>query len=130
PRQLHSVEDRAWQDRLTQVWPKVDAGTQPFLLREGPSELVEMPIAGVIDYVTTPELVDRFVAANTALAAKPDRDVFVTIAFHLETVSDLGGRLVDALATVRARADLEHNLRFVTIEQAADLAAFSLQPSR
>jgi len=125
-RQLHSIEDVAWRSRLTQIWPNITAASQPFVIRAASTELVELPIAAVVDYVTTPELVARFEAAKNRLDADPTRDQLVVVAFHLETISDLEGRLVDAMTTVRARPELARELVFATTEEAADLAQFSL----
>jgi hypothetical protein len=130
PHQLSSLDDDAWLHRLAQVWPNVETTTQPFYLPGAATQLVELPITAVIDYVTTPELVARFDSAKTRLDADRAHDVFVVVAFHLETISALAGRLVDAMTTVRARPELARELVYVTAEQAAELARFALSSPR
>jgi hypothetical protein len=115
--------------RLAQVWPHVEATSQPFLVRGGGLQpIVELPIAAVVDYTSPQDLVGAFEAAHARLRRDPTRDVFVVIAFHLETASDYGARLGDAIAAVRSRGELADELVFRTVDQAAELARFALAP--
>jgi hypothetical protein len=127
PRRLHDLDDDQWQQRLTQVWPRIDATTQPFYLRAGPVQLLELPIAVVVDYASTAELVSTFEVAHAHLVQDPAHDVFVVVAFHLETLSDFAGRLVDAITQLRANPKIAGELMYATVDEAAELARFTLQ---
>jgi len=127
PHRLHDLDDDQWQQRLSQVWPRIDATTQPFYLRAGPVQLLELPIALVVDYASTAELVSVIEVAHAHLVQDPGHDVFVVVAFHLETLSDFSGRLVDAITTVRANSAIAGELMYATVDEAAELARFTLQ---
>ena len=100
--------------RLGALWPNVDATTQPF---QRDPDLLEIPIAGVTDYVSATDIAQTFERARARLRGQPERDVFVVLAFHLETAPDYAGRLQEALAKAGA-------VQYVTIEQAAELYRF------
>ena len=119
--QLDELEDAVLSDRLAGVWPRIEATSQPYVLRE---PLLEMPIAAVTDYVEADEIVRMFEAAHARLAAEPSRDVFVVLASHLETADDNAARLGDAITTVRDRRSIADKLLYSTIDQAAELARF------
>src|SRR5262249_15113418 len=120
--QLNDPDDEILAKRLAGVWPHIEVTSQPYVLRE---PLVEMPIAAVGDYVESGEIVRRFEAASARLAAQPSRDVFVVLAFHLETAEDNAAQLGDAIATVRDQRSIGDKLLYTTIDQASELARFS-----
>ena len=127
-RQLDELEDPAWRDRLRALWPNVTATTQPFLVRARSGDLVEMPIAAVVDYATTEEIVAVFDAAHTKLRQRPHDDVFVVLALHFETAGPYLERLRRALEQVRGRRDLSQHLHLTTLASAAARASIVLQP--
>ena len=122
-RQLKVPHAEALPARLAQIWPHVDAQSQPSPI-SGPGKLLELPIAAVADYVATPDIIKLFEAAHARLAADPTKDVFVVLAMHLETGPDFANRIGDAMAAVRGRKDIAGELLYVTVEQAAELARF------
>jgi len=113
-RALADAKEEELAARLGALWPNVDASTQPVVREPG---LLEMPIAGVTDYVSATDIVQTFERARARLRSQPDRDVFVVLAFHLETAPDYAARLQEALAKVGA-------VQYVTIEEAAELFRF------
>jgi hypothetical protein len=121
-RQLDELNEDVLPQRLAEIWPGVDPTKQPFLVPAGGEPLVEMPIAAVTDYASTAEIVGIFESAHKHLEADPGRDVFVVIAFHLETAPDFASRLAEAMAALRARKDLADALLYTTIEEAAERA--------
>lgn len=123
-RQLDERKHEVLPKRLAAIWPGVDPHAQPSLIAGG--ALVELPIAAVTDYATTAEIVAIFDAAHARLRGDPARDVFVVLGFHLENAAEFSGRLVDALAQVRARPELAAELTFTTIAAAADRARGAL----
>jgi hypothetical protein len=123
-----SLEDDALPQRLAQVWPNVQATTQPFLVRGGAMQaLCELPIAAVADYTPASEIVHIFDSAHAALGRAPTHDQVVVLAFHLETAPDYAATLRDVLAQIRRREDLAGELVFLTVDQAAELARFELR---
>ncbi|CAN5686680.1 hypothetical protein BH11MYX1_BH11MYX1_01290 [soil metagenome] len=115
--------------RLAQVWPRVDSSTQPFLIRGGGMQsLVEMPIAAVVDYVTTDVVIQLLAKAEARLRNDPARDQYVVLAFHLETATDFASHLADAFAKARAEPGFAADVVFTTLDEAAERARFALQP--
>jgi hypothetical protein len=115
-------QDRVVSERLKELWPDVTGTTGPFQIPVPGGEIQEMPIAAIADYQNAQEIVAVVEGAQAALAKQPGRNVFVVLAFHFETATDFGSRLRDALATLRARPELERALFFTTVEHAAYLA--------
>ena len=114
-------------ERVRELWPMVDATTQPFLLADPVAAIVELPLAAIADNADADELVRAIARAGERLATAPTRDVFVVLGFHLETASEYAARVAGALDVVRARPDLAAHLTFTTIETMGALARRSLQ---
>lgn len=123
-RQLDEALDPAWHDRLRALWPNVTVTTQPFLI----GSLIEMPIAAVADYSTTPEIVAVLEAAHAQLRKQPYDDVFVVLAFHLETAGQYLERIRHALDQTKKRRELADSLELTTLASAAARASITLVP--
>jgi len=124
PRQLTGLDDDTLAKRLGALWPGVTPATQPFLAHGGALQsIVELPIAAIVDDVPRAELARLLDGARARLRANPGRDVFVVLAFHLETASDFLPQLADVLAKAR-----DDRTIFVTADRAAELARFTLAP--
>ena len=120
-RHLDQPVTNAMPMRLAEIWPTVDTRTQPFYVETPSGPMLEMPIAAIADYATADEIAGILTRAHGELA-KTGRDVFVVLAFHLETASQFADRLTDALKAIRSQAAFVSDLRFVTVAQAAALA--------
>jgi hypothetical protein len=118
------LDDDAFQTRVASVWPKLDAGAQPFAL----DGLVELPIAAFADYTSADDVAARIDAAFARLAADPTRDQFVVLAFNLETAAALAGRIGQGIEKARAAHE---DLVFATVQHAGELArqALGLPPT-
>jgi hypothetical protein len=121
-RQLDEMKDEVLPQRLHEVWPNIDPSTQPFYVKTLGGELLEIPIAAVVDYATTAEVIRIIESAHARLQTTPSKDVFVVLAFHLETADSFADRLRAAMLHVRSRPDLANDLMFTTIDHAEELA--------
>ncbi len=128
-RQLDERKDEVLPKRIAEIWPKVTATSQPFLIDVSGGQLLEMPIAAFADYASATEIVGAFEAAHAELRKTPARDVFVVLGFHQETAAEYAPRLGEALTQVRARPELAAALVFTTVEQAAAVARNTLGPA-
>ena len=113
------LDDDAFQTRVASVGPKRDRGAQPFAL----DELVELPIAAFADYTSADEVAAQIEAAYARLKTDPTRDVFVVLAFNLETAAALAGRIGQGVEKARAAHE---DLVFATVKHAAELARHGL----
>jgi hypothetical protein len=125
-RQLEEVANTAWAHRLARLWPNIEPATSPFIARTPSGPLLEMPIAAVADYSTAPEIVGILEAADARLRKDPHHDVFVVLAFHLETAPDYARRISESITTVRANPTIAGDLVFTTLDAAAERARTSL----
>lgn len=114
-RRLDDQRDGVLGQRVHAIWPGVEPTSQPWRL----GGLLELPIAAIADYATVPEITAVIEAAGAQLRAAPGRDVFVGLAFHLETAAEFAPRLTAAIAQIRKQPALASQLVFVTIEAAA-----------
>ncbi len=128
-RSLDAPKDAFLSKRIKEVWPTVTASTQPFFIDVAGAQLLEMPIAGIADYVPVNDLVGLFDAAHTQLHKDPEHDVFVMLGFHQETAQDFAGRITEAMGRVHARPELKDELFFTTVEKAGELAQAALAPA-
>lgn len=128
-RQLDEPADSVLQKRIKALWPTVDAQTQPWLVQAPGGSLLEIPIAALADRATADEIVGAIEAARARLQGAPARDVFVVLAFDLETAHDFAGRIGDAITKVRARRDLADSLVFATLANAAVRARSAIAPT-
>jgi len=122
----HQLGDAALNVRLEQLWPGVTSATQPFLITVPGGQLLEMPIAAIADYTSAADMARIIESAHGELRKAPARNVFVVLAFHFETAAELGDRIREAVAAVRARPDIADDLLFTTVEHAAYLARAAL----
>jgi hypothetical protein len=113
-------------ERIRDLWPALDATSQPFFVEAGVGTLLEMPIAAIADYATANEVVALFEAARTRLLADPQADVYVVLGFHQETAHDFLNRLTEALDRVRKRPDIAEHLYFATLRDASERARAAL----
>jgi hypothetical protein len=128
-RQIDAKKDAFLPRRIREVWPKLEATTQPFFVDpQGPQgrQLLEMPIAATADDVTVTDLAGLFDAADAALQKAPDRDVFVVLGCNQETAQDFAPRLGEALTKLHGRKELADRLLFTTVAKAAELARGAL----
>jgi hypothetical protein len=126
-RLLRSLQEEQFlANRVHGVWPRVDTASQPFAVHTDSGEIVEMPIAAFAEYVAPAQIVGLFDSALKRLQASPDRDVFVVLGFHQETAADFASRIVQAMATVRARSELSERLFYTTMSDAGQLARKAL----
>jgi hypothetical protein len=121
PAQIASGEDGVLAKRLEPLWPNIHASSQPYLLAPSPAAVVEVPIAAFADYTPTATIVAAFDAAYTRLQAAPDRDVFVVLAFNLESAEAMVPRIRAALDTVQ-RQHASETMLFSTIRHVAERA--------
>jgi hypothetical protein len=121
-RQLDPRRDAFLLGRIQEVWPKVNATSQPFFADPQDQQVLEMPIAATADYVTATDMVSAFRAAEDRWQKAPDRDVFVVLTCNQETAQDFAGRLGEAIGTLRGLHPLADHLVFTTVEKAAALA--------
>jgi len=126
-RQIDARKDSFLSQRVGEVWPKLDASTQPYFLDDG-RKLLEVPIAATADYVTATQIAAVLDAAAARLQANPVRDVFVVIGCNQETALDFAGRLGEAIEQARRRPAIADHLLFTTVEGAADRARTALLP--
>ena len=115
PRSI-GTEHPAWTERLAELWPTVDRTTQPFAIALRGSNLIELPIAVVVDHATAADITSVLDAARAA-----DHDVFVVIALHQETAGEHAERLREVLA------GRSHDVTFATITQAGARARAALE---
>jgi hypothetical protein len=118
-RQLDDPADSNLQKRVKALWPRVEPATQPWRVQTPGGSLLELPIAGFADHATADQMVAVIEAARTRLQSDPAHDVFVVLAFDLETAHDFAGRIGAAIAKVSARRDLADSLLFATVANAA-----------
>jgi len=116
-RQLSDPSDSALQKRVKGLWPSVESTTQPWLMQG--TDLLELPIAAFADHATADEMVALIEGARGRLQREPARDVFVVLAFDLETANEFAPRVGDVVERVRARRDLVDALVFTTVATAA-----------
>ncbi|HVK88546.1 MAG TPA: hypothetical protein VM513_30720 [Kofleriaceae bacterium] len=128
-RQLDERKDDVLPRRVTEIWPKVDSGTQPFYVPQRGGQLLELPIAAFADYATAAEITGVIEAAGKRLAAAPNKDVFVVLGFHQETADEFGPRLRDGVAAAQQQPALASKLLFTTIDHAAALARPTATPA-
>lgn len=102
--------------RVRELWPTVDATTQPFVIADPVAPMVELPLAAIADNAEADDLVGVIARAGERLAKAPTRDVFVVLGFHFETSPEYAERIATALDAVRARSDLAAHVQFTTIE--------------
>jgi hypothetical protein len=126
--QLGEQKDAFLSKRIKEVWPSVDATTQPFFVDAPGNQLLEMPITAYADYVSGAGIVGVFDAAHARLQKDPNRDVFVVLGFDQESAQDYAGRIGEALDKIRARKELAGELMFTTVEKAAELARRTVAP--
>jgi hypothetical protein len=125
-RQLDERADEVLPKRIKAIWPNVDTGSQPFIVDVPGGQLLELPIAAFADYASAAEMVTIFEAAHTRLKSAPSKDVFVVLGFHQETAAEFGGRLGEALETLRGRKELADVMTFTTVQNAAERARKAL----
>lgn len=121
-RQIDAKKDSFLSQRVHEVWPAVEATTQPYFVEPRTRQLLEMPIAATADYVSAAQITGVLDAAAARLQREPDRDVFVVVGCNQETAQDFAGRLGEAIEQVRGRRELADRLVFTTVEGAADRA--------
>lgn len=102
--------------RVRELWPTVDATTQPFVIADPVAPIIELPLAAIADNAEADELAGVIARAGERLAKVPTDDVFVVLGFHFETSPEYGERIAAALDAVRARTDLAAHVQFTTIE--------------
>lgn len=117
------------RERVRGLWPNIDAGAQPYLLRDPAGDIVELPIAALADTTPADKLALILERAGQRLRLQPGRDVFVVLAFHFETAAEYGGRIGQALDLAKARPELARELHFTTVEDAATLARATIVQS-
>jgi hypothetical protein len=127
PEQLATLpaDEQYFHDRVAQVWPRLDATTQPFYLDAKSTQILEMPIAAVADFSSAEQLQAVFDKAYARLQQQPGHDVFVVLALHYETAADFASEIADAIAKVRSRPEVARHLTFARLDQAALLARFA-----
>lgn len=113
------LDEGPFRKRVAKVWPKIDAGTQPYTIKTQAGDILELPIAAFSEEVEKQELLDIVRRAKERLAAKPGGNEIVVFGFHQETAHEFVPQLLDALEKLRADADVGGRLQFVTIEAAA-----------
>lgn len=101
--------------RIKETWPTTTTSSQPYEL----DRLIEVPITGISDYATVPELVAFFDAAEQQLRRDPGHDVVIVLGFHQETAHEFGGRILAALQLVSAHPGIAPELHFGTVEDVA-----------
>ncbi len=122
-------DESSFRARVEQLWPDVDATTQPFRIPQRGGHLIELPIAAIADYTTAARIIELFIRAQAALARQPQTSVYIVLAFHQETAGDFAPEISDALHAVRQQAGLSKDLVFVTIEQMARRTALAAPPA-
>ena len=91
--------------------------TQPFVIETEAGELLEMPDTGALaDYVTGQEMIEHL--REQLEKIEGERDRFAHIGFHQETAARYVPRVVECLE----RWTADERVRFVTLEDAAELA--------
>jgi hypothetical protein len=115
--QLGDPANSVLQQRVKELWPSVESTTQPWQLAG--SEVLELPIAAFADHTTADQMVALVEGALGRLRREPARDVFVVLAFDLETATEFAPRIGDAVEKVRARRELADSLVFATVANAA-----------
>jgi hypothetical protein len=125
-RQIDTGDDDALRQRLAQLWPAVNRTSPPYLVPVAGKQLVELPIAAVADFLSAADMIRVVDFARVRLKNSAGDNVVVVLAFHFETATEFGSRIVEAITKLRARADIHAELMFVTIAQAAELVRHSL----
>lgn len=121
-RQIDDAEGSKLPQRLKEVWPTIETGSQPYAIKTGAGDILEIPIAGFAEDVTAAEVEGLLHDAHARLTKTPGTDVFVVLGFHQETAHEFGPKLVEALEKARKDTVLAPLLRFVTVEAAAKSA--------
>lgn len=119
-----SATDEVWHDeiagydlfdRIEEVWPAVEATTQPYRIETPHGAVVEMPdTCALADYVTAAEMVAHLREAAGRLSRG---DIYVHIGFHQESAARYAQRVIDAIREVRRDRDAPYV--FETLETAA-----------
>ncbi len=113
-------------ERIGQLWPSIDANTQPFFLDPQPGAILEVPISVFADYSSAAEIHAVLDAALARLDRDPRRDVFVVLAWNLETApGEIAGVLESAIARLDDDRGLER-VMFTSLRHAADRARGAL----
>lgn len=110
-RVVRTATHAAFGERLAEIWPRVEATTQPFAIALRGSSLTELPIAAVVDHATPAELAGVF--DHAAAIAADGRDAYVVLALHHESADEHAARLQAVLDARRGA------LTFATVTQAA-----------
>jgi hypothetical protein len=118
-RRLDDPADSVLQKRVKALWPSVDSTTPPWPVQAPGGSLLELPIAAFADHATADQMVAVIEAARARLQSDPARDVFVVLAFDLETANEFAGRIGEAIEKVRTRRELADSLVFTTVANAA-----------
>jgi hypothetical protein len=134
-RQLDERKDEFLPRRVREIWPNVEATSQPWIIDAGGGSagggaLLELPIAAFADYANAAEIVAIFEAAHARLQQEPGRDVFVVLGFHQETGAEFAGRLGEAMGKVRGRRELADELVFTNVADAAERARRALAAAK
>ena len=128
PSWLVGEETEVLRARVTEVWPKVDRTTQPFLIDTPAGQLLEMPdTGGMADYATASQMEEHVAWGASSAAASPARPVFVHLGFHAETAAEYAPVLSAALTALRQRGT---PMRFATLSAAAEAARAALGPGQ
>jgi hypothetical protein len=127
-RQLEEVPYPFWRQRMAELWPSIDATAQPSIAADRGGDLLEMPIAGVADYATAAQMTALLAGAHERLRKAPGRDVFVVLAFHLETAPDYAAQVVIAVNSVRSNPKISGDFVFTRLDAAAELARTGMSP--
>lgn len=128
-RQIDANQDSFLPRRVHEVWPKVEAATQPFWIDPPGRPLLEMPIAATADLVTAAEIARLLEAAHARLQSAPDRDVFVVLGCNQETAQDFAGRIGEAIEGLRGRPAIADRLVWTTVQDAAARARTAIAPA-
>lgn len=119
--QFDGDDEVVLRQRIGEVWPAITVATAatPIELATPGGAVLELPIAAIVDYATTAEVLAALERAAEALARRPSVDQVVVLALHQETADEFASRLAEAVGAARARPELGGRLELVTIQGAA-----------
>lgn len=124
-----SATDATWYEeladaplprRLREVWPEVNAMTQPYRISTPAGAILEMPLTGgMADYTTAAEI-EAHITALVQRAVADGRSYFAQTGLHQEGAAEQVARIIEALSAVkRAHGD---RVRFDTVAGCASWA--------
>ncbi|MBF0297884.1 MAG: hypothetical protein HQK51_04150 [Oligoflexia bacterium] len=88
------------------LWPMVTSLEQPFIIKDGKNEIIELPNNGhLADYVSAVDMFESFKKLSEQLTKEPSKDLYLSIGFHQETAAAYIKNIITAIILMNEYAD-------------------------